>query len=88
MWQEPAEAATLLKDMRTYRNVFKGKFINVRSAPSVGGATVGQLAEGDECQVTATRGDWVRVVPPSGVTEAWVLCHHPVHGELFSPTPN
>ena len=77
-----------------YRNVFKGQWINMRSAPSMHGAIVARLPPDATVTAEAARGDWLRLCSDehsAGVTnttpapETWVLVRHPVHGTLLEP---
>ena len=82
------EAAPLAAGKATWRNVFKGDFINVRAEPNVASAVVARLPPGALLTAEAEHGGWLRLVgseeegvPPS----SWVLVRHPVHGALLEP---
>ena len=89
--QTPAgEAAPLAAGKATWRNVFKGDFINVRAEPNVVSAVVARLPPDALMTVEAEHGGWLRLVgsKEEGVpASSWVLIRHPVHGALLEPVP-
>ena len=82
------EEAPLSSGPTTYRNVFKGQYINVRADPSTHGKVVARLPPDATMIAEAERGGWLRLRadPKSGVpANAWALVRHPVHGPLIAP---
>jgi len=52
-----------------------GERVNVRGGPGTEHAVIGQLDEDTDVRVIARAGDWLRVVPPAGMTgeqTAWI----------------
>ena len=88
--QPPTADETLIEGgaMTTYRNTYKGQFINVRAEPSVNAAVVARLPQGATVRVAAERGGWLRLEPGGEhalPASSWALVHHPLHGALLEP---
>lgn len=71
----------------TLRVVFE-PFVVVRAAPDATAAALSKKNAGDDVQAVGIRDGWVRLAsgqtPPRDDADAWMMVHHPQHGELLA----
>jgi SH3-like domain-containing protein len=69
--QAPTNAGVWIKAPFVQGNTVLSDRLNIRSGPSLSYRDVGLLHKGDRFTVLETRGEWLRIVPPPGLT-LWV----------------
>jgi hypothetical protein len=67
----PASAAVWIYGELVAEGVVAASSVRVRSGPGVGYRAVGSLHKGDRVEAVGSKGDWIRIVPPSS-SRAWI----------------